>query len=1824
MSTSSFSEAIRNYNKRSLQKLIWAISASQGEFKLLVVRCNYEKLQQLMLQDLQAEKTGLQLFELEPSSRALYTLLRRRLSKTVPDSVCVLGLEKVSDLSHLLTSLNQIREELRQNLHFPLILWVTDKGLLHLKEKAPDLESWATKIRFEFPPDIIRHSLQEGANKLFSTALSSDFDRVGTILNAVEYMGELKRFEVDMALQDFKDNNNSLEPILEANLEFAQGLIALDDTDSGSSEDHQTALNHFNRSLRFWQQQAMPPDSLQAISEGGTKQQSLDCPLLRAGLLYFYIGRCRYCLGDKLDSVDETRQARDALKQAIAIFEQTNRTELIIYCLPQLGQIIRRIAVDDIEGPRTDAHWQDLESLAHQGIQLHQTHPHAWGVVQFHSFLIDVASYQKNYLEAKQSAKDALRTLKQVGKDKQWFKSLLLLLLAEAEQRLGHAKLAIEALELAKSLGVQNHPKIYIRILKKLHTIYFAQGEAIPDDANYFLKAFRVKMDRLSIEQQYGLRAFVGAGRLQPEQNSWNGVKGTSKLKELGQVATEMQVSRQREIDDLMQRIREPNYKLIILHGLSGVGKSSLIEAALMPTLTTQSSGIQENLPILVRAYDNWAKHLAHDLIRVLKLQNIQIIPELENEIKQDITQNSKTKNEHIPSDSLISAIHEQLRQLDLSNDEYHLQTILIFDQFEEIFVVSNDTEEQRQLRQQFFSFLADCLELLYLKVILSLREDFLHFLLQGSRLSMPARAGQDDRVLSRNILSDILNEKKLYFIGNFSKSDSVTIIKRLTDRTGNQLPDNLVEALVEDLSAEIGEVRPIELQVVGSILQEKQITTLQEYRQLGTHPKEVLVEDFLDQVIVDCGPQNEDTAKMVLYLLTGDKEIRPRKTLHELEQDSNLKSFNTEQLRLILEILVESRLVLLLPEVSEERYQLVHDYLATLIRRKIDPSRIENKRQQKEIASLKQAGKKKTQFIRASTIFSLLAVVLAGIAIKEGRQAIISNVQAAVSEAEFLAVSGDQIKALVKSYEVTHAVERNVLFRWILPAKTRLQAAGQILTSFQHLQEVDSFSAHPTAIKEIAFGDPELVATASADKTIRLWGAETTPIPGHDGRVNSISFHPTCAMLASASDDGQIKLWDLEGIPIETNALSEESSGPRGVERVRISPDGKWMVTGDGDGRVKFWQLTCRDIPSEDNISTRNELPGDALLASKNVELELKLVDDKKLTTAQGQADRIRDIQFHPTAPLVAVSSFDNTINLWNVTGGEPFQTLRGCNISKTATVDNTSNSTCKPGEFSALSFNAEGNILASGGTTNRVYLWNQDPATKKYIPSLHPLETDRRVVDLSFSKQQGFNTLAVAVDTDGVILWDTNKDLAPTNASFQRQQIINVRNISTVEFSPDGRLLAGLNTGVLKTWEINRPQTDKAYTIPDLAVQSFSLNIDGTRLATVTTPTPDQKSRLSLWNLEDISDPAQIIDVPVPGTTKDVEIHPNRSVVAFVATETPATNTFRDRGVRVFCRGEDGLIQPCIEREFDTVADIRFSPTGEYLAIAEGLTKSQCQPDSLSTQTIGKLEVGRLHLLSIQSGTREIESTSTSTSIFTPCILGEESEGEQDALTRINFSPNSRYLAVGLGSNVVLYQLEQGKLNEMESIRQGHRAQVNDVTFSQRSDFLASVSDDKTIRIRPLEQGFWRRLRFYVGGFWQIQRPQTELSGRETSTPYQGHEGLIKRVLFVRSNETLFSMDTKGELWLWDLNDNSNPAVKSSIPSFYLDTPNDPLIAVNSIDYNENQNMLLFIGKGNQLYFWKVSWKDLQGKICDWLQRPGSIDPASTGIDLNCENTL
>ena len=110
--------------------------------------------------------------------------------------------------------------------------------------------------------------------------------------------------------------------------------------------------------------------------------------------------------------------------------------------------------------------------------------------------------------------------------------------------------------------------------------------------------------------------------------------------------------------------------------------------------------------------------------------------------------------------------------------------------QFEEFFFVYPDREK----RQSFYDFLKISLDIPFIKIVLSLREDYLHYLLEIDRLC-------NLTVTSNNIL----DKKIRYYLGNFTSADAKSVIESLTTRSKFYLQPELIDELVKDLSGTIG-----------------------------------------------------------------------------------------------------------------------------------------------------------------------------------------------------------------------------------------------------------------------------------------------------------------------------------------------------------------------------------------------------------------------------------------------------------------------------------------------------------------------------------------------------------------------------------------------------------------------------------------------------------------------------------------------------------------------------------------------------------------------------------------------------------------------------------------------------------------------------------------------------------------------------------------------------------------------------------------------------------------------------------------------------------
>jgi len=110
----------------------------------------------------------------------------------------------------------------------------------------------------------------------------------------------------------------------------------------------------------------------------------------------------------------------------------------------------------------------------------------------------------------------------------------------------------------------------------------------------------------------------------------------------------------------------------------------------------------------------------------------------------------------------------------------------------------------------------------------------------------------------------------------------------------------------------------------------------------------------------------------------------------------------------------------------------------------------------------------------------------------------------------------------------------------------------------------VRTLRGHTDTIGRIAWSpDGRILASPSADKTIRLWNAETgecsRTLVGHKDGVTSVVFDPAGHTFASGSYDHTVKLWDAEtGECLRTLGLHRTA-----VNSVAFDPAGCTLASG-------------------------------------------------------------------------------------------------------------------------------------------------------------------------------------------------------------------------------------------------------------------------------------------------------------------------------------------------------------------------------------------------------------------------------------------------------------------------------------------------------------------------------------------------------------------------------------------------------------------------------------------------------------------------------------
>lgn len=284
----------------------------------------------------------------------------------------------------------------------------------------------------------------------------------------------------------------------------------------------------------------------------------------------------------------------------------------------------------------------------------------------------------------------------------------------------------------------------------------------------------------------------------------------------------------------------------------------------------------------------------------------------------------------------------------------------------------------------------------------------------------------------------------------------------------------------------------------------------------------------------------------------------------------------------------------------------------------------------------------------------------------------------------------------------------------------------------------------HLGKVNKVAFSpDGEILASASADGTIKLWnlrtGEQSRTFWENFSSVNAIAFSPDGMTIASGNTDSTVKLWD-----VRTGKLLHTLSGHSAwVSSVNFSPDGETIASGSYDGTVKVW----------------NAYTG---------ELQQSII---------GHNAWIFAVTYSPDGKTIASGSFDSKIKLWNAITGKLESTLEGQSL-----------------RVRSLAFSPDGLFLVSGTGEGNIELWNLSTGKLQNILHGH----DNGVSAIAFTN----NGQKIASSGDSTIkLWDANTGALLENLTG------HLDTVDTVAFSPDAQILAsGSEDRTVKIWLMDR----------------------------------------------------------------------------------------------------------------------------------------------------------------------------------------------------------------------------------------------------------------------------------------------------------------------------------------------------------------------------------------------------------------------------------
>jgi WD40 repeat protein/tetratricopeptide (TPR) repeat protein len=511
------------------------------------------------------------------------------------------------------------------------------------------------------------------------------------------------------------------------------------------------------------------------------------------------------------------------------------------------------------------------------------------------------------------------------------------------------------------------------------------------------------------------------------------------------------------------------------------------------------------------------------------------------------------------------------------------------------------------------------------------------------------------------------------------------------------------------------------------------------------------------------------------------------------------------------------------------------------------------------------------------------------------------------------------------------------------------------------------------------------------------------------------------------------------------------------------LTPDGAQVAIGRKDGRADLFDLVSgRSIPLALGLGTKP-----VLATSRN--------GNRLAWAGGGAAIGWRDIGSSATKMLparhaamsLALSSSgswlasgceDGTIEFWELASSE---SAPAASVSLGQSVR-------------ALAFNADGTRLAAAGSDGVARIWNTSASARQATPGQVPWKPEDKIDALDFSPD---NSRIAAAGLDGTVrVWDA--------ASLELMLTLSghTGEVRTVAFSPDGtRLVTGGADSKIKIWDAvfgHELQSLSGYR-PEIA--GFGLSRDGVKLL----------AGAHIWNV------GGTYGLPVlshAGAIRSVSFSGDGRFLATGGASGIA---------RVWNSRSGEEIIPAASRRHDgTILDVALSPDGKRLAAA-GSDKTARIWDTVSGKELRVLQHPQMVMAVAFNPKGDLVATGGYDgvvriwSVESGAVL-KQLRGHVSWVLGVEFSPDGARLAsCGFDKTARVWEVAPEK--QLFSLR-GHSEQVNAVTFSRDGRYIATASGDRTARLWEAADG--KAIRTFSGHVDRVAGVALSPDGKRLAT--------------------------------------------------------------------------------------------------------------------------